>query len=43
MNVDYKHDQCASILSPRESRMTDKELLERITVDPEIMVGKPII
>jgi uncharacterized protein (DUF433 family) len=23
--------------------MTDKELLERIVVDPEVMVGKPVI
>jgi uncharacterized protein (DUF433 family) len=23
--------------------MTDKQLLERITVDPKIMVGKPVI
>jgi len=23
--------------------MTDKELLERIVVDPEVMVGKPVV
>jgi hypothetical protein len=26
-----------------ERQMRDKDLLERITVDPKVMVGKPVI
>jgi uncharacterized protein (DUF433 family) len=29
--------------SKGDSEMTDKELLQRITVDPKVMVGKPVI
>ncbi|MFN7934380.1 MAG: DUF433 domain-containing protein [Bryobacteraceae bacterium] len=26
-----------------QARMTDNELLDRITIDPKVMVGKPVI
>jgi uncharacterized protein (DUF433 family) len=30
-------------LLPTENQMTDDELLERINIDPGVMVGKPVI
>jgi uncharacterized protein (DUF433 family) len=41
--VDYNHRICYVIYNPEGAVMKNEKMLERIVLNPKIMVGKPVI